>query len=191
MHPHAHTYTLWQSEWGYTVNHAENNASSKRQTSHSPYWKISLHCWQCLCPLCIYDPCKWLRESEWGREKEIGRKKRERWEEVRQQQTVKIQQTINPFLFFPLCFPPAGSKQRQKMGLCINFVQTSKNDNKQKEARSICSVRQKQSTKVRSAVAQAWGQKPLCPRERSWWGVREEGRLETGGAKSLRAVQVN
>lgn len=35
------------------------------------------------------------------------------------------------------------------------------------------------------------GTKPLCPRERSRGGVGEEGKVETGGAKSLRAVQVN
>lgn len=77
----------------------------------------------------------------------------------------------------PSVFSPAGSKQRQKMGLCVNFVQTSRNDNKQKGARAICSVRQKQSTKVESAAAQPRGQKPLCPGERSRWGVREEGKV--------------
>lgn len=125
-----------QSQYG------KNNTSSKRQTSHSPYWKRSRHYWQCPCPLCICDPYERKKKKERGRE-------RERWDDKRSDSSrqTKIQQTINPFLFFHL-FPPAGNKQRLKMWLCINFVQTSKNDNKQKEARAICSVRQKQSTKV-------------------------------------------
>lgn len=93
--------------------------------------------------------------------------------------------------FLPL--PPAGYKLHQKTGFCVNFIQTSKNDNKQKEARAICSVRQKHSTKVWSAAAQAQGQSLFVP-ERSLEGVCEGGgggKVETGGAKSLGAVQVN
>lgn len=93
-----------------------------------------------------------------------------------------------------LCFPPAGYKQHLKTAFCVNVIQTSKNDNRQKEAGAICSVRQKHSTKVWSAAAQAQGQSLFVP-GRSLEGVREggeeRGKVETGGAKSLGAVQVN
>lgn len=102
----------------------------------------------------------------------------------------KFNKQYTHFFSFPLfsrCRLQTTSENGVLYKLCSNF----KNDNNQKEARAICSVRQKHSTKVQSAVAQARGQSLFVPEKGLEGGVREEGKVETGGAKSLRAVQVN
>lgn len=128
---HEHTVALGAGLLGLRCQsqHAENNTSSTRQTSHSPYWKRSRHCWQCLCPPCICDPCEQRREGETEREREIKRKEGEgeRWEDIRSDSSRQSKiSTNNETISFLPCFSPAGCKQRQKMELCINFVQTSK-----------------------------------------------------------------
>lgn len=163
--------------------HTEDSATSRRQAFDSPYWKRSRHRWQCRRPPCICDPWGWRRVGD-GEEKEKGRGEEGRWWKVRRQrQTVKNSTNNAPASVLFHCLPPPppppstlpqATNNIWKWGFCVNFVQTSENDNKQKEARAICSVRQKHSTKVWSAVAQARGQSLFVPeRERSWGGGME------------------
>lgn len=92
--------------------------------------------------------------------------------------------------FFPL-FSPCRLQTTSENGVLYKLCSNFKNDNKQKEARAICSVRQKHSTKVRALRHRPGDKASLSQRKVLEGGVREEGKVETGGAKSLRAVQVN
>lgn len=148
--------------------HAGDNTSSERQAFDSPCWKRSRHCWQCLCPLCICDPCK---QEEGGQERD---------EMIKGQTAADSQKFTKQYIHlfsFPV-FSPCRLQTASENGVfCINFVQTSKMTiNKRRPELFALSDRNTQQRFERCGAG--LGTKRLCPGERSWRGVwGRRGRL--------------
>lgn len=122
-----------------------------------------------------------------------GKKEIERDEMIKGQTAADSQKFNKQYAHFfsLLWFPPAGYKQHLKMGLCINFVQTSKMTiNKRRPELFALSDRNTQQ-RFRAQWHRPKHKASLSLREVWRLCLREEGKVETGGAKSLRAVQVN
>lgn len=145
---HKHTAPLRARFLGLRCHspHTEDDASSRRRAFDSPYWKRSRYRWRHLYPLCICDPCERWTEGR----REIEGERRQRDEMIKGQTAADSQKFDKQYSHFlsSLCFLPCRLQTPSENGALYKLCSNFKNDNKQKEARAICSVRQKHSTKV-------------------------------------------